>query len=170
MLSDDEIREPFIQLVHTESNEVITLIEILSPANKSAGAGRNLYLLKQEEVLHSEVHLVEIDLLSQGQHTIALPEIKLHQLPAHRYKVSVCYGPEHIKFEIYPFTLSQRLPRFHIPLKNPDPAVVLDLPTGFNQAYDNGGYTDFVDYTQPPPVSLSEEEQAWVVENVKIET
>ncbi|RLC89395.1 MAG: hypothetical protein DRI79_07010, partial [Chloroflexi bacterium] len=30
------------------------------------------------------------------------------------------------------------------------------------QCYDDGGYEDFIDYRQPPPVALSPEEAAWV--------
>lgn len=59
------------------------------------------------------------------------------------------------------------MPRFHIPLKVPDEEVVLDLPAVFTRCYDNGGYADFIDYSQPPPIPLSEEELAWIAENVK---
>jgi hypothetical protein len=123
-------------------------------------------LTKQEEVLNSTAHLVEIDLLSWGEHTIAWPVDRLALLPSYRYLVSVCRGPEHVTFELYPTALDKRLPRCRIPLNAPDPDVTLDLPAIFNQAYDNGSYGDFVDYTQPPPVPLSEDEQAWMVENV----
>jgi len=161
VLTDDEIREPFIEIIHAGDEQVVTVIEILSPANKSAGPGRELYLTKQQEVLDSPAHLVELDLLSQGEHTIALPAAKLQNLPAHRYKISVGYGPEHLKFDLYLTRLSQRLPRFRIPLKSPDASAIIDLPAIFNQAYENGGYADFVDYNQPPPVPLSKEEQVW---------
>jgi hypothetical protein len=40
--------------------------------------------------------------------------------------------------------------------------VVLDVQAVFTRCYDNGGYEDFVDYHQPPPVSLSSEEMAWL--------
>jgi hypothetical protein len=166
ILSDEEIREPFIEIVHPGNGQVITVIEVLSPANKTVGPGRERYLTKQEEVLNSTAHLVEIDLLSWGEHTIAWPVDRLALLPSYRYLVSVCRGPEHVTFELYPTALDKRLPRCRIPLNAPDPDVTLDLPAIFNQAYDNGSYGDFVDYTQPPPVPLSEDEQAWMVENV----
>jgi hypothetical protein len=168
-LSDDEFREPFIEIVHSDRGQVVTVIEVLSPANKMPGPGRELYRQKQGEVLSSEAHLVEIDLLSQGEHTLALPADRLPLLPPHRYLVSVCRGPGHMTFELYPVPLEQRLPRCRIPLAAPDPDVVLDLPTIFTLAYDNGGYADFIDYQQPPPVPLSDEEQAWVAENVRRE-
>lgn len=45
---------------------VVTIIEILSPSNKTNGEqGRSLYLQKQQEVLQSKTHLLEIDLLAR---------------------------------------------------------------------------------------------------------
>jgi hypothetical protein len=167
VLSDDEFREPFVEIIHPDSGQIVTVIEVLSPANKTPGPSRELYRQKQDEVLHSEAHLVEIDLLSQGEHTIALPADRLSRLPPHRYLVSVCRGPGHMTFELYPVPLDKRLPRCRIPLDAPDPDVVLDLPAIFTRCYDNGGYADFIDYQQTPPVPLSDEEQTWVAENVK---
>jgi hypothetical protein len=165
---DDETREPFVEIVHTASGRVVTVIEVLSPANKIAGQGYNLYRQKQAEILNSTTHLVEIDLLSQGLLTVALTEEQLAQLPSHRYRVVVSRGPAHLRREIYPVALSQRLPRCRIPLKAPDPDVMLDLPTIFARAYDNGGYADFVDYRLPSLVPLSADEQAWTAENVRV--
>ncbi len=162
-----EYREPFIEIVHTAGGQVVTVIEVLSPANKTAGQGHDLYRQKQAELLKSPAHLMEIDLLSQGLHTVALPAANLAELPPHRYLVCVTRAPEHYDFELYPVSLTERLPRCRLPLKPPSPDIVLDLPTIFNRCYDNGGYPDFVNYTQPPAASLSEEEQAWVAENVK---
>ena len=72
--------------------------------------------------------------------------------------------PERYLFELYPVPLQRRLPRIGVPLREPDPDVVLDLQAVFARCYDNGGYADFVDYRQPPPVSLSDEESAWIEE------
>ncbi len=90
---------------------------------------------------------------------VALPEPALSNLPPHRYLVSVNRAPDRHRFELYPIPLAQRLPCCRIPLKAPDPDVALDLPAIFTRCYDNGGYSDFVDYHQPPPAPLSEEEQ-----------
>src|SRR5262249_29865603 len=73
----DEIREPFVEIYvgPREQRRLVTTIEVLSPANKTPGAhGRKLYLRKQREILESQVHLVEIDLLRAGPHTTAVPE------------------------------------------------------------------------------------------------
>lgn len=156
-----EHREPFVEIVHGAGDEVVTVIELLSPANKTPGEGQRLYRQKQQQILHSDAHLIEIDLLSEGLHTVALPEESRPSLPAHRYLVSVNRAPEAYRFELYPIPLRRPLPRVEVPLREPDPDVTLDLQAVFAKCYDNGGYADFVDYRQPPPVALSPEEAAW---------
>lgn len=157
-----EHREPYLEIVHAAGGEVVTVIEVLSPTNKMPGEGHRLYRQKQRELLETSVHLVEIDLLSTGLHTVALPEEARAELPPHRYLISVRRGPERHRFELYPLSLTQRLPRMRIPLKEPDPDVVLDLQAVLNRCYDNGGYADLIDYRRPPSAPLSAEEAAWV--------
>jgi hypothetical protein len=156
-----EVREPFVEVVHSDG-EVVTVIEVLSPANKEPGEGYRQYKLKQEQLLHSPVHLIEIDLLSTGLPTVAISEEGLASLPPHRYLVSVRRGPDTYQFEAYPIPLQRRLPRIRVPLRPPDPDVVLDVQAVFDRCYDNGGYADLIDYRQRPPAELSAEEAAWV--------
>jgi hypothetical protein len=154
-----EHREPFIEIVHSASGDVVTVIEILSPANK-VGEGYNLYRQKQMEILKSTAHLVEIDLLSQGQHALAMPIEGRLKIPAYRYLICVSRATDRrYQFETYPFLLKDPLPPFRIPLRPPDPDTVLNLQIIFNQSYDNGGYEDFVDYTAPPRIPLPEAEK-----------
>ena len=66
---EEEHREGFVQILKVgDEGQIITVIEVLSPSNKSANHdGRRLYLLKQAELLQSRIHLIEIDLLRQGE-------------------------------------------------------------------------------------------------------
>ena len=157
-----EYREPFVEIVHAGSDEVVTIVEVLSPANKRPGKGQQLYRRKQQKVLDSPAHLVEIDLLAEGLYTVAIPEEGQDSLPPYRYLISVNRAPEQYHFEVYPIPLQRRLPHVRAPLREPDPDVRLDLQAVFAQCYDNGGYADFVDYRQPPQTVLSPEETAWV--------
>ena len=65
-VTHDEFREPFLE-IYTRGEggkRLVTSIEILSLSNKTPGEqGRELYLRKQKEILTSQAHLVEIDLL-----------------------------------------------------------------------------------------------------------
>ncbi len=157
-----EHREPYVEIVHAAGGEVVTVIEVLSPANKAPGEGHRLYRRKQQELLDTPIHLVEIDLLSTGLHTVVLAEESRADLPPHRYLICVRRGPERHHFEAYPIPLSKRLPRMRIPLKEPDPDVVLDVQAVLDRCYDNGGYADLIDYHRPPSAPLSPEEAAWV--------
>src|SRR5262245_14305055 len=66
--------ETFLEIIDRESgNRVVTVLEFLSPSNKSPGPNRDLYLRKQREVCSSDANLVEIDLNRFGTHTLAFP-------------------------------------------------------------------------------------------------
>ncbi len=66
-LMDEEIEEAFLKIIHVESEELVTLIEVLSPTNKIRGSrGRASFMSKRHEIMNSEVHWVEIDLLRAG--------------------------------------------------------------------------------------------------------
>lgn len=158
-VADDPVREPFVEIIDAEGDAVVTIIEVLSPANKAPGEGRQQYRRKQGEVLASAAHLVEIDLLGGGEHTVAVPRPLLENLPPWRYLVCVSRHPDRGTFEVYPAALADRLPRPAIPLRAPDADVALDLPALFAQAYDNGGYGDDIDYGSPPAVALSPEDR-----------
>ena len=61
-----EVQERYLEVWEVATQEVVTVIEVLSPANKRPGRGRDSYLQKRDRVLGSPTHLVEIDLLRQG--------------------------------------------------------------------------------------------------------
>ena len=113
-------------------------------------------------MLESAAHLVEIDLLRRGTHVVAAPsELVAEQCAAWDYLVCVRRAPARYRFEVYPVTVRTRLPRIRIPLKTPDPDIVLDLPAVFARCYDSGGYGDFVDYRTDPLAPLTPDDAAW---------
>ena len=84
---------------------VVTAIEVLSLSNKRPGdQGRDLYLQKQAEILASEVHLVEIDLLRGGEHTTPMLLDRLRRKAGpFDYHVSVHRFDQPGRFFIYPW-------------------------------------------------------------------
>ena len=159
-----EMREVFIEILTlAEVERVVTVIEVPSPSNKTAGsAGRQLYLTKQKELLESQTHLIEIDLLHYGEHTIAPPREHLLRRGPWDYLVSLHRGGRGQCYEVWAVTLRQRLPRIRVPLANNDPDAVLDLQAVFNRCYDEGAYTRRLDYRRNPPIPLRAEDSAWV--------
>src|SRR5439155_5148661 len=69
----EEVRQPLLHIIEPAAgNRVVTAIEVLSPDNKAAGAGRVSYLQKREEFWAAGTSLIEIDLLRAGQPTVRL--------------------------------------------------------------------------------------------------
>jgi len=159
--SFDEVRhEPYIEIVYRDTGEVVTLIEVLSPANKG-GEGGEQYAEKQRELLDTPVNLVEIDLLSYGKRSPLAQQTRAIEPPDWRYLISIS-RTKRLGIEFYAVPLRERLPRCRIPLRPPDPDAVLDLPMVFTRCYEVGGYDLLIDYRQPPPVPLRDEELVWV--------
>lgn len=159
---ESDFREPYIEIVYLPTGDVVTTIEVLSPINKS-GDGRDRYVQKQQELLKTTTSLVEIDLLRGGTYTAAANKGRVDEKGHWRYLVSVHRAGRYGEFEVYLIPLENRLPRCSIPLREPDPDAVLDLPAVFTRTYEVSGYEDFIDYREPPPPpSLNEQELAWI--------
>src|SRR5262249_55870163 len=142
-------QESFIEIRRRRGREVrlVASVEVLSPSNKTPGnPGREQYLNRQSEVLHSEVHLIEVDLLRGGTHTSAVPrDLAEVKAGAFDYHVSIHRFDRPHDFFLYPIRLEQRLPVIAIPLLPGDPDVMLDLQAVFDRAYDAGPYAQEVD-------------------------
>jgi hypothetical protein len=158
-----EINEGFIEIRRLKPpKRIVTVIEILSPSNKTPGSeGREEYLKKQREVLNSEVHLLEIDLLRSGAHTVAAPRESLLEWGTWDYLVCLSRSPHRNTYEFWRIGLRQRLPRVRVPLAGDDPDVLLDLQAAMDQTYDAGRYLADLDYSQEPAPPLSPEDAAW---------
>ncbi|GBC94800.1 hypothetical protein HRbin16_00585 [bacterium HR16] len=158
-------------LDRTRELRLVTVIELLSPTNKEPGSkGWELYRRKQEEILKSDVHLVEIDLLRGGEYTIAPPQHKLKEQvgTGWHYMVSISRADAPYDFLLYPRTVRERLPRIPVPLAIGDRDAVLDLQAVFNQCYEDGAYEDVVDYHKdPPPPPFSAEDMTWIDQLLK---
>lgn len=163
---NDESRESYLE-VYTVQGErrLVTAIEVLSPSNKTPGDhGRDLYLLKQRDLMHSQVHMVEIDLLRGGTPTTVVPRDRaVAAAGAFAYHVCVRRFDEPGRFVVYPIQLEQRLPVLAVPLLPGDAPVPIDLQAVFDRAYDSGPYRRLNPYrggaVEP---ALSAEQEQWV--------
>lgn len=154
-----ERREPFLELRSAHGDQrVITVIEVLSPANKRPGAGRELYLRKQADVLVSSASLVEIDLLRGGEPTVALPAECSGAGP---YRVVVSRASDREARELYAVDVRARLPRVSVPLTQETVDLVLDLGALLGEAYERGRFARRLDYQKEPVPPLDAETLAW---------
>ncbi|MDQ2733257.1 MAG: DUF4058 family protein, partial [Armatimonadota bacterium] len=143
-----EIREPFIEISAVgDEEQVITVIELLSHANKAPGSpGHTLYLTKKQEVLSGSSSLIEIDLLRAGQHTVSPPAENLDALARWDYVISLHRPSFPWRYEVWLRTVRQPLPRISIPLAGDDPDVALDLQSMIERVYTVGGYSRRIRY------------------------
>jgi Protein of unknown function (DUF4058) len=144
-----------IEIRDTANRQLVTAIEVLSPTNKR-GDGRNEYLAKRRRILLSTAHLLEIDLLRQGQR---VPMQK--PLPRAPYSIILSRVERRPMTEIWPISLAEPLPVVPVPLLSDDEDEALDLQQAFAAIYDLLGYDLALDYSQPPEVPLPQEDAAW---------
>jgi hypothetical protein len=156
--------EPFLEIRRRRGTEIqiVASIEVLSPSNKRVGhPSREKFLKKQEETLASQTHLIEIDLLRGGTHTLAVPkDLVVAQAGRFDYLVSIHRFDRPKDFFVYPIALPDRLPEIAIPLLPGDPDVPLDLEAIFQRAYEAGPYERKIEYGKDPIVPRLKPEQA----------
>ena len=158
----ESVTEPFLEIIDRESgNRVVTVIEFLSPANKTPGPNREQYLRKQREVCSSDANLVEINLNRLGVHTLAFPLAHVKPQGRTPYMACVRRATRREKAEVYLIPLWQRLPVVKIPLRPDDADVPLDLQALVEQCYRNGAYEGTLDYSADPDPSLLGADQDW---------
>ncbi|MCS7273601.1 MAG: DUF4058 family protein [Fimbriimonadales bacterium] len=166
-VAEESHTEGFLQILDREQGfRVVTVIEVLSPTNKEPNSkGRELYLGKQSELLQTDTHLVEIDLLRGGEYTLAPPYARVseHATAPWHYLISVRWVGKPERFLLYPCTVRESLPEIPIPLAPDDGYARLDLQAVPNQCYEDGAYADVIDYRQgPPPPPFAPEDAAWI--------
>jgi hypothetical protein len=151
----EEQREAFLTIRHRETKELVTVIEVLSAANKRPGSdGRTEYLRKRQEYLLAPVNLVELDLLRGGRR---LPTNT--PLPAGDFFALVRRRPHPFQADAYAWQLAEQMPAIPIPLLPEDPDAHLDLNAAFASVYERAGYDALLDYARPVDPPLSDAEQ-----------
>jgi len=156
----DVLHESFIEIHDRETREVITVVELLSPTNKTPGSDREQYLGKRKAILASNTHLVEIDLLRGGQ------RMPVKNLPSCDYVIMVSRSYERPRVELWPLHLRDPLPTIPIPLRLGRRDAIIDLGQLFQQQFDAAGYEDYV-YAAPPQPPLAETDAAWADQLLK---
>jgi hypothetical protein len=152
-----DIREGYLEVRELATQEVVTVIEVLSPSNKRSGRGQAAYETKRREVLASQTHLVEIDLLRGGE-----PMPILGQRDGEDYRILVSRSDHRPRADLYGFNLPESIPVFSLPLRSEDAEPSIDLQGLLYQVYERAGYGVVLDYGQEPVPALSAENAAWL--------
>ncbi len=151
------VKERLLKIVDRRSRQVVTVVEVLSPSNKTPGPERDAYLAKRNTLTRAGVNLVEID-LRRGGRRAAPPEV-----PPCDYAMLVARARNRLEAEVWTGGLREPLPRLPIPLAETDPDLVLDLKAVLEETYDRGRYSHHVYHAAPEP-PLAPADAAWAAE------
>jgi len=156
------LTEKYLEIRAVETEDVVTIIEVLSPKNKQMGIGRLQYETKRLKILGSATHLVEIDLLRERNAMSVVGNF----LQSH-YRIVVSHSETRPQAQLYRFNLPDRIPEFTVPLRASEPEPTLNLKPLLDEIYDQGSYDLRIDYNRPPIPALSEPDMAWVNERLQ---
>lgn len=157
----EEVHTRWIRILHRPSKSLVTALELLSPSNKK-GPGRAQYLLKRSHFHNEDVHLVELDLLLDGDR---LPMGK--PLPPADFYAIVARSDRRPNADVYAWTLRDRLPTIPIPLLKPDRDIFVNLAAVYATTYERGRYARSIDYGGELQLPLNEQNARWVEERAK---
>ena len=157
----DDHEESAVEIRGRADGKLVTLVEVVTPANKLTAQGRAAYLADRAAAVGQRAGVVEIDLLTAGP---PLLEFDRTGLPAHHHTITVTRGATPDRYEIYTATVAKRLPKFKLPLAADDRDTVVDLQVAVGRAYDLGDFGRQTDYTQPlpPACGLPDDARQWV--------
>lgn len=165
---EQQTRARSVRIYFTDTGELVTAIEILSPVNKR-GEGLEEYRKKRRELFKSQTHLVELDLLRGGTR----PGLEVNEPPLDTDYMLVVNRAQHGTTrvsEIWPLALNEPFPVLPIPLREPDPDATLNLNEIFQFIYPRAGYSWRIDYAQPiPPPELRPAMQEWIQTKFSLE-
>ncbi len=153
----EPVRETYLEVRSVPAGEVVTVIELLSPANKRSGTGRALYLEKRETVLSTRTSLVEVDLLRGGE-----PMPTRGPAVASDYRILVSRPHRRPKADLIAFGVRDPIPRFSLPLRREEEEPEVDLGRVLHALYDRASYDLRIDYSREavPPLAAADAEWA----------
>ncbi len=156
----DPVQQGFLEVRLMPGGEVVTVIELLSQANKQPGRDRRAYLEKRDDLLNTRVHFVEIDLLRAG------PPMPYTEKAESHYRLFIRRRERPSQARLYPFQVRQPIPVFPLPLLPDDQEPIVDLGALLAAVYDQAGYDLVIHYDQPPAPPLGEPDAAWAAEQL----
>ena len=170
-VEDLEIHEARVEILDAYNEmKLVTVIEVVSPANKAAGPGRASYQAKQKQILSRDCHLIEIDLIRRGRHVVCIPQWRVKESSIEPFDYLCCVNrwPLRNRFELYPTRLRQRLPRLKVPLADGEPDTTLDLQAALEQVYLDGRYYRRVRYDEKCKPRLNPQVQSWADQQMAV--
>ena len=157
----DEVTETFLEVRDAKTGTAITVIELLSPANKSHRAGRDDYLQKRAHICRTRTNLIEIDLLRSGE-----PMPFATPIPHRDYRILISRGATRPRADLYLFGIRERIPDLPVPLTARDPEPTVDLNAVWQATYDRARFDLRIDYAEEPVPPLLDADRQWARERI----
>jgi hypothetical protein len=156
MIGAEEVEESYLEIREVGTGTLVTVMELLSPANKISEEGRRQYMEKRRTITRSRTNLVEIDLLRDGRPLEVIgPEIRSD------YRILVAPGWRRPRAEVHAFSLRQPIPEIAVPLLPGEEQPILPLNQVFHALYRRARFDLRLDYSQPPVPPLDEADAVW---------
>jgi hypothetical protein len=152
----DRLEEWFLEIHDVATGSLVTVLEILSPANKIHPNGRKKYVRRRDRLFESQANLVEIDLLRAGE-----PMPLQRKPPPTHYRILVSREVTRPKAKVFVFNVRQPLPFIPIPLLPDDVEPELDLGALLHSFYDRARFDLRLDYSKPPVPPLNDTNADW---------
>ncbi|MGL6074750.1 MAG: DUF4058 family protein [Fimbriiglobus sp.] len=143
--------EPYLEITSRQDGRLVTLVELVSLANKTIPSSRSAYHETRNHATSVRANTVEIDLITQGQPTL---DFARDGLPVHDQTISIARGSSPERFEIYTSCFLQRLPKFRLPLAQDDKDIIVDLQTLYARTYELGGFEMSIDHKAELPKAV----------------
>ena len=161
------VRQPYILIRDRASRQVVTVIELLSPINKTpmplsgvVPTARAEFLQKRRETMASTAHWLEIDLVRAGERP---PEVRG---AADYYALLKRAGAR--EAEVWPMSLRDPLPTIAVALPPGQADVPLYLQAIIEALFERYRYAELIDYQRPPPApAFSLDDAQWVAGQVQ---
>ena len=150
--------QKYVKVVAPDHSTVVTVIEILSPSNKSSDRGK--YLAKREEYIAARTNLIEVDLLRDGQR---MP-MGRPSSPGGDYYIFASRSIDYPSVQVWQLTVRDSLPNFPVPLRPEDGEIAIPLQSLFDELYDAKRYSRRIDYSIPPVPPLRSTDAVWAVD------
>jgi hypothetical protein len=147
----------YLRVTDRRRRQVVTVIELLSPANKTTAGYGVIYRQKRLDYLAGGVNLVEIDLLRAGTR----PPVQDPAPAPSDYYVLVCPAESFPQAGYWPLSVRDALPVVPVPLAPGEAPTPLPLRESLDRVYEAGRYGRELDYSQPPTPRLREPDAAW---------
>ena len=153
--------ERFGRLIDVRDRSVVTIVEILHPANKVVGsASRRSCETARRQTLGSPANLVEIDLLRSGKRVFAIDHPQSHDYAVHVSRASGDGAPRRSTVLAIPMTA--RLPVVLFPVREGEADAAIDLQGVLDVAYRCAAYDVDTDYAADPVPPVAGDRAEWV--------